>query len=149
MLDMVPRPRAIDIVPPLYVPYGSLDLRRDRIIKKNNTYSDIFVRTLPYGLLTRRIIKETYQYYINHRKQIYLTIIGILVFTIPVLSYIAYALNHAYSTLEHITDTRNPDTIRTMIRSARGDFERSNFLFTPFSWIPMDRIDVVQRLSAG
>ena len=38
MLDMVPRPRAIDIVPPLYVPYGSLDLRRDRIIKKNNTY---------------------------------------------------------------------------------------------------------------
>ena len=36
-----------------------------------------------------------------------------------------------------------------MIRSARGDFERSSFLFAPFSWIPMDRVDTVRRASAG
>ena len=36
-----------------------------------------------------------------------------------------------------------------MIRSARGDFERSSFLFAPFSWIPIASIDTVARASAG
>ena len=149
MLDMVPRPRILDIVPPLYVPYWSLDLRHDRIIKKENTYADIFARTLPYWLFARRITKATQAYYSNHRKQIFLTIIGIFIFIIPVLSYVVYALNHGYSTLETITETRDPNTIRTIIRSARWDFERANFLFTPFSWIPLDQIDLIRRLSAG
>ena len=36
-----------------------------------------------------------------------------------------------------------------MIRSARGDFERSSFLFAPFSWIPLDSLDTVHRASIG
>jgi hypothetical protein len=75
--------------------------------------------------------------------------VGFLVFSIPVLSYVAYALSHGYSTLEAIAGTRDPQIIRSMIHSARGDFERSSFLFAPFSWIPMDRVDTIRRVSAG
>jgi hypothetical protein len=31
LLDIVPRPRTLDIVDPLYIPYGSLDVRHDAI----------------------------------------------------------------------------------------------------------------------
>lgn len=78
-----------------------------------------------------------------------MSVVGFLVFSIPVLSYVAYALSHGYQTLEAIADIRDPQTIRSMIHSARGDFERSSFLFAPFSWIPMERVDTVRRASAG
>lgn len=78
-----------------------------------------------------------------------LSLIGFLIFSIPVLSYVAYALNHGYDTLQDLAGVRTPETIRTMIRSARGDFERSSFLFAPFSWIPIGYIDTVRRASAG
>lgn len=32
LLDEKPRPRIIDICPPLYIPYGSLDVRRNPIL---------------------------------------------------------------------------------------------------------------------
>ena len=76
-------------------------------------------------------------------------LIGFFVFSIPVLSYVAYALTHGYSTLEAIAGIRDPQAIRSMIHSARGDFERASFLFSPFSWIPIDHIDTVRRASLG
>jgi hypothetical protein len=76
-------------------------------------------------------------------------IIGFFVFSIPVLSYVAYALTHGYQTLQDLAGVRTPETIRTMIRSARGDFERASFLFSPFSWIPMGQIDTVRRSAVG
>ena len=65
LLDMVPRPRTLDIVDPLYIPYGSLDVRH---IEKNppnpltlggakRTYPDLFARKLPTGLVARRLLK--------------------------------------------------------------------------------------------
>lgn len=35
LLDMVPRPMTLDIVDPLYIPYGSLDVRDDIIQDEN------------------------------------------------------------------------------------------------------------------
>ena len=78
-----------------------------------------------------------------------LTLVGFCVFSIPVLSYVAYALTHGYSTLEDLAGIRDPQTIRSMIHSARGDFERSSFLFAPFSWIPIAPIDTLHRASEG
>ena len=78
-----------------------------------------------------------------------MSLIGFFIFSIPVLSYVAYALSHGYQTLQDLAGVRTPETIRTMIRSARGDFERSSFLFSPFSWIPIASIDTVARASAG
>ncbi len=78
-----------------------------------------------------------------------MTLIGFCVFSIPVLSYVVYALTHGYSTLEDLAGIRDPQTIRSMIYSARGDFERSSFLFAPFSWIPIAPIDTLHRASEG
>lgn len=61
----------------------------------------------------------------------------------------AYALSHGYETLQALSAVRTPETIRTMIRSARGDFERASFLFAPFSWIAIGPIDTVRRASLG
>ena len=74
-----------------------------------------------------------------------MAIVAFVIFSIPILSYVAYALNHGYTILEKIADTREPDIIRDMVRSARGDFERSSFLLTPFSWIPLTKVDSVYR----
>ncbi len=99
---MISRPRKIDLVLPLYIPYGALDIRLDRQIPRSRIYPDLFARPLPMGLLTRRMIKGTRMLITQHRKQIALTVIGLLVISIPVLSYVAYSLNHGYSTLENL-----------------------------------------------
>ena len=54
---MVPRPQTLDLVPPLYVPYGAIDVRREKRYPKINTYPDLFARKLPYGLIARRMTK--------------------------------------------------------------------------------------------
>ncbi len=149
LLDIVPRPRTLDIVDPLYIPYGSLDVRRDQIILRDRTYPDLFARSLPTGLVARRLLKWAKSLYQQHQRQIVISLIAFFVFSIPVLSYVAYALSHGYETLQDLAGVRTPETIRTMIRSARGDFERSSFLFAPFSWIPIASIDTVARASAG
>lgn len=78
-----------------------------------------------------------------------MSVLGVAVFSVPMLSYVAYSINHGYNTLESITRTHDAATIRNMIHSARGDFERSSFLLAPFSWIPVDRVDAVAKISAG
>ncbi len=54
---MIPRPRTLDIVDPLYIPYGSLDVRREQITPRDRTYPDLFARSLPTGLVARRLWK--------------------------------------------------------------------------------------------
>ena len=75
---MVARPRTLDIVDPLYIPYGSLDVRdmeqnppnplrhnsplegRTRNLYQGGmkqTYPDLFARKLPSGLVARRLLK--------------------------------------------------------------------------------------------
>lgn len=143
------RPRCIDIVPPLTIPYGAIDIRQEQIIPKNKTYPDLFARNLPYWLLARRTLKWAKMLLRKHQKRLVYTLAIFILVSVPMLSYVAYALGHGYTTLEHLADTREPTTIRDMIRSARGDFERSSFLISPFSWIPIDRIDTVRRATAG
>jgi hypothetical protein len=77
-----------------------------------------------------------------------MAIVAFVLFSIPILSYVAYALNHGYTILENLADQREPATIRDMVRSARGDFERSSFLLTPFSWIPLAQVDSIDRATA-
>ena len=99
--------------------------------------------------MSRRLIKGTRSLYLQHRKRLFLIAMSSIVFSVPILSYVAYALNHGYTTLEHLAENRDITTIRNMIRSARGDFERSSFLLTPFSWIPLEQVDMIHRASAG
>ncbi len=57
LLDIVPRPRILDVVDPLYIPYGSLDVRREQITPRDKTYPDLFARSLPTALVARRLLK--------------------------------------------------------------------------------------------
>lgn len=143
------RPKTIDLVPSLYIPYGALDVRREVPYPKINTYPDLFARKLPYGLLAKRAYKWARSLYFKHRRRALVSVLGVAVFSVPMLSYVAYSINHGYNTLESITRTHDAATIRNMIHSARGDFERSSFLLAPFSWIPVDRVDAVAKISAG
>lgn len=54
---LTPRPRKINLVLPLTIPYGSLDVRLENEIESPRTYPDLFARKLPYGLLARRLVK--------------------------------------------------------------------------------------------
>lgn len=62
-----------------------------------------------------------------------------VIVSVPIVSYVVYAIGHGYTTLEHLADNRDPMQIRTLVRSARGDFERANFLIAPISWLPLLR----------
>ncbi len=84
----------------------------------------------------------------QYRKRALVSLFAFAILSVPLLSYVVYALNNGYSILEQIADEREPQVIRTMIRSARGDFERSNFLLTPFSWIPLSQVDSIHRVTA-
>lgn len=42
------RPRMIDIVPPLTIPYGAIDIRREQAIPKTVTYPDLFGSQAPH-----------------------------------------------------------------------------------------------------
>ncbi len=146
------RPRRINLVEPLHIPYGSLDVRSGAVVSKyengiRKTYPDLYARKLPTGLLARRAYKWTRSLYRQHRKQVLTVLFWLVVFSVPALSYVTYALSHGYETLEKIAHTRDPSTIRTLIRSARGDFERSSFLLAPFSWIPVDKVDTVDKIA--
>jgi hypothetical protein len=65
LLDMVPRPRTLDVVDPLYIPYGALDVRNTEQNPPNplyqegvrQTYPDLYARKLPTGLVARRLVK--------------------------------------------------------------------------------------------
>lgn len=52
------RKRHINLVRPLYVPYGSLDIRLMRKIPNEKRYSDLFVRSLSRSLMIRRQTKQ-------------------------------------------------------------------------------------------
>jgi hypothetical protein len=136
-------------VSPLTIPYGAIDIRREQAIPKTVTYPDLFARKLPYGLLTRRFAKGTKTLLKKHQKRILYVASMVVIVSVPIVSYVVYAIGHGYTTLEHLADNRDPMQIRTLVRSARGDFERSNFLIAPISWLPIAKIDAARRATAG
>lgn len=149
MGDIAPRPRCINLVDPLYVPYGALDIRLSQTITSDKKYPDLFRRQLPYALLARRQIKETKTLWKKHKKRIIGGIAGVIAFSVPILGYVGYSVSNGYEKLQTLASTRDGNVIRDTIRSARGDFERAGFLFTPFSWIPLSSVDSVSRATHG
>lgn len=147
--SVIERPHRINLVHPLYVPYGAIDIRMMQKIPRERKYPDLFTRKLPYGLIARRQVKETKNLWKKHRKRIFVGMASILALSVPMLAYVGYAVSHGYDTLEKIASSRDPNEIRSLVRSARGDFERSSFLFSPFGWIPVSQIDSVKRATNG
>lgn len=149
ILDIPPRPHTIDLVPPLDTPYGALDVRRYNPIPSERLYPDIFARRLPYGLMMRRTSQETRRWTRKHRRWIIWTVLTVLLTTIPTLFFIRYSVESGYDKLLSLRWQTDVQSIRTTVASARDDFERANFLYLPFSWLPSDTLDIADRAIDG
>lgn len=145
ILDIPPRPRMIDLVPPLDIPYDALDIRQDRVIPRDKKHADIFTRRLPYALMMKRSAKETRNWTIRHRRGIIATCVTVLMMVVPTGIFIRYAVMDGYAALTNLRSAINLTEVRTHLRTARDDFERANFLFFPFSWIPGETVDLANR----
>lgn len=149
VLGLTPRPHVIDLVPELDIPYGALDIRRYNQIVSRKKYPDIFARKLPYGLMMRRSSLEVRRWTHRHRRWIIGTLMTICCITVPVLFFVKSSVENGYEKFLSLRHTNNLSEVRSILSSARDDFERANFLFIPFSWIPSEKIDIAHRAIDG
>lgn len=149
LLDLPPRPRTINLVPPLDTPYEALDIRSGNLIPRGMLYPDLYARRLPYSLMMKRTSKEVRRWTKEHRRGIAGVVLTLMVTTIPTLLFIKYSVESWYEKLMSLGNLSSVAEIRDTIDSARDDFERANFLFLPLSWIPSDTIDLADRATQG
>lgn len=71
--------------------------------------------------------------------------LSLLLLSVPTLFYIRYNIEDGYNRIISLKDASNISQVREELTSARRSFERANFLFAPFSWIPFDTIDLAER----
>lgn len=140
------RPQTINLLPPLeYIPYGALDIRREQPIRTKRTYPDLFRRSLPRSLRIRRNYQETKKYLRAKRRPILVGIATFLAICLPMIGYIKYSIDHGYRALASLGSASSLKDIQDAIRTAKGDFERAEFLFLPFSWLPGETVDTARR----
>lgn len=139
ILQIRPRFHTIDLVPPLEIPFGSLDIRREIPILSEQKYGDIYRRKLPASLHLRREWKNTRTLLKRKRRSILATLFILASLSIPALLYTKFLVEdglHALAALRNISDKT---TVLQAIHTSRGDFERANILFMPFRWVPQDQ----------
>ncbi len=135
LLDEKPRPLIIDICPPLYIPYGSIDVRgKPKVSEKK--YGDIYRRSLPWSLHARRTWKNSKQYITERKKPILITGALFLSLSIPLLLYVKILIESSYTSLLSLQGAQNIEEIQKIIHSSRSGFERANIIFTPFRILP-------------
>jgi hypothetical protein len=139
----------ISAIAPLYIPYGSMDVRKFQKYKSTKTYPDLYKRTLPYGLMMRRAAKWTVHLVKSHKRPIYMTFGAFLVASIPLLFFVKLSVEAGYQELLSIPQATGALEVRHHIKSARGHFERSRVVFMPFSWIPLEQIQVAKWALLG
>lgn len=159
ILWLAPRPHTINLMSPLDTPYEAIDLRvLDRVTSSKKTprdenwnrvltksYPDLYTRRLPYSLMMQRTSKEVRHWTKSHRKWIISVVLTLFLTTIPVLLFVRYSVLNGYEKLLSLKDQSQMVDVISIVNSARDDFERANFLFLPFSWIPSDTVDLASR----
>ncbi len=139
----------LSVIPHLYLPYGSIDIRRFQKYKKNTTYPDLFARSLPYWLLTKRFAKWTKHLIFKKRRTILLSLSLFCLFSLPLLFFVKVSMEAWYRELSEIKTAKTKDEVLAHILSARSHFERSYVVFFPFSWIPLDQISLAHGALVG
>jgi hypothetical protein len=99
--------------------------------------------------MMRRTTKEARRWTKEHRRGIAGVVFTLVVTTIPTLLFVKYSVESGYEKLLSLRTLSSVVEVRETVRSARDDFERANFLFFPFSWIPSDTIDLADRATQG
>jgi Protein of unknown function (DUF4012) len=149
LLDTPDYQRIIVLIDPLAIPYGALDIRTSEQIRSERRYPDLYTRRLPYGLMCRRVSHHSRRYIARHRRGILGTILTWVIVIAPVLWYVKFSVESGYQILQNLPQSHGIAEIRADIREARGYFERANFLFFPFSWIPNDTVRLADHATRG
>lgn len=139
------REKNINLVPPLSVPYGAVDVRKDPIKPKKKRYDDLFTRKLPRWLVWKRY-QLKFRGFCYKKRYTFLSVVAtFLLLSVPTLFYVKYNIEDGYNRLIGLKNAENIGQVKSEILTARRNFERANFLFVPFSWIPNDMIDLADR----
>lgn len=142
LLDEKPRPQKIDLCPPLFTPYGSLDIRESKPIISSRKYADIYRRSLPFSLHTRRVTQNSLSYIKKNKKPIVLIVSMIFLLSLPTLFYVRFLIESSYMKLISLKTAPSVQSAIDTIHDARDGFERANILFFPFRIIPSDTLEL-------
>ncbi len=136
------RKEIIDLVPPLALPYGAIDIRIYTPPKSEKKYADLYTRKLPYGLFIKRWTHIARKWSKKNRRGIMGVVVTVFVMTVPVLWYVRYSVERAYNSLSTLGSMLTLEERKHIVFEAKRDFEKSRALFTPFSWIPLSQVEL-------
>lgn len=142
------RPHTLDVVDPLDIPYGALDIRREEV-KSDKKYGDLYRRSLPISLHARRISRDTRRYLMKKRKVILSTLLILVALSLPTLLYTKILIESWYRELASISHLREKTALMNSIHSARKDFERANVLMLPYRYLPWDTMKMARAALGG
>lgn len=143
------RRREIRLIEPLVIPSGSLDIRTYQSIPRRKTYADLFTRRVSYTFKTRRYMRQWSNRILIHKKPILRFLAMCVLVFLPTIFYTKFSVENGYNTLKSLAYAKNMTEVQEKTTAARRDFERAQFLFLPFSWIPLETVDLVNRATAG
>lgn len=136
LLDEKPRLPTLDLCPPLRIPYGSVDIRTLQSIPSPKKYPDLYRRSLPISLHTRRTWNATGRYLKKNRKMILGSLLFFLLLSVPTLVYVRTLVESSYAELSSLKSAPDLASIQSHIHRARAGFERANILFFPYRILP-------------
>lgn len=143
------RPRQIVLNPELKNPFGSLDIRSMKPLLSSQKYADLFSRKLSLPLRAKKFFKKSKFFFRRNKKTISWGFATFFLFVVPMLFFIKFSVENGYNRLLTLKDAKNITEVKNIIQSSRSDFERAEFLFLPFSWIPLETVDLVNRATSG
>lgn len=141
--------RTITLNPPLKIPFHALDIREEKAIISQKKYSDIFTRKLSSRLYFKRFSRQSRFFWNRNKMRIFYVFSVIFLTCVPTILYVKFAAENAVQTLKSLPYSQNITEIQEKTHSARLDFERASLLWTPFSWLPFEKIDTVTRATSG
>lgn len=144
-----PRPQKISLISELKTPFSSLDIRSMKPIISERKYADFFTRKLPLPLRSRRFFRESQKFFYKNQKKIIYVFATILMIFLPMIWFIKFSVESGYNRLLLLREAKNFSEIKNSIQKSKQDFERANFFFAPFSWLPIETVDMVDRAIVG
>ncbi len=143
------RKQKIILAEPLREPFGAIDMRTLSPIHSEKKYADLFSRELSFPLKVKKFFKKSRFFFRRNKKTLSWGFATFFLFVVPMLFFIKFSVENGYNRLLTLKDAQNISQVKRIIQDSRSDFERAEFLFLPFSWIPLDTVDLVNRATSG
>lgn len=147
--EIILRDSRIDLVPELEISLDGVDIRELQAIPSSQKFADLFTRKLPlkqnFRRISRNFFAKIFPFLQNRKKQLIYTFASIFLLIFPIVFFVKFSLESGLHKLLSLRGANNFSEVKKTVYSAKNDFERAKFLFLPFSWIPVDSVDMVNR----